>query len=131
MENEETNMQSHIIQNANAESKRKKAKKRFTKEQIHSILHEVAAGEKMTHVCKKYGITTTTFYQWRNEFGGKAIVKPNTKQIKTSEEKSAKSEERLSFEIKRVKILEEENAQLKIMLAEALLDNRRLKENFK
>lgn len=131
MENEEANMQSPIIQNANAESKRKKAKKRFTKDQINSILNEVAAGAKMTHVCKKYGITTTTFYQWKNEFRGKAMVEPNAKQSEALKEKSAKFEEKLSSEVKRVKILEEENAQLKIMLAEALLDNRRLKENFK
>ena len=44
-------------------------KKRFTEEQIVGILHE-AAGSTTREVCRKHGITETTFYRWRAKYGG-------------------------------------------------------------
>jgi len=80
-------------------------KSRFSEEQIISILGEVEAGCKVLEVCRKHNVTPNTFYKWKAKFGGMTVS-----------------------EAKRLKALEEENAKLKAMLAEAMLDNRALKD---
>jgi putative transposase len=78
---------------------------RFTEEQIIGILREQEGGLKTAEVCRKHGISAATFYKWKAKFGGLEIS-----------------------EAKRLRSLEEENAKLKKLLAEAMLDNAVLKD---
>jgi len=78
---------------------------RFTEEQIVGILREQEAGAKTADVCRKYGISDGTFYKWKAKYGGLDVS-----------------------DAKRLKALEDENAKLKKLLAEAMLDNAMLKE---
>jgi putative transposase len=78
---------------------------RFTEEQIIAVLREQEAGVATAEVCRKHGISSATFYTWKAKFGGMDVS-----------------------EAKRLKSLEEENAKLKRLLAEAMLDNVALKD---
>jgi putative transposase len=78
---------------------------RFTEQQIIGILREQEAGMKTADVCRKHGISEATFYKYKAKFGGMEVS-----------------------EAKRLKALEDENAKLKKLLAEAMLDNAMLKE---
>ena len=78
---------------------------RFTEEQIIGILREQEAGMKTADVCRKHGISSATFYKWKAKFGGLDVS-----------------------DAKRLKSLEDENAKLKKLLAEAVLDNAMLKD---
>jgi putative transposase len=81
-------------------------KKRFTEEQIVSILREGESGTATAKdVCRKHGIAEHTFYRWRRKYGGMDVP-----------------------DARRLKQLEAENAKLKKMLAEQLLLNDGLKE---
>lgn len=77
---------------------------RFTEEQI-KVLREHEAGLRTAEVCRKHGISEATFYAWKAKFGGLGVS-----------------------EAKRLRTLEEENAELKRLLAEAVLDNAVLKD---
>jgi putative transposase len=78
---------------------------RFTEEQIIAILREQEAGMKTADVCRKHGISGATFYKWKARDGGRDVS-----------------------EARRLKSLEDENARLKKLLAEAMLDNAMLKD---
>jgi putative transposase len=78
---------------------------RFTEEQIIGILREQDAGVKTAEVCRRHGISSATFYKWKAKYGGLDVS-----------------------EAKRLRALEEENARLKKLLADAMLDNAMLKE---
>ena len=78
---------------------------RFNEEQIIAILREQEAGAKTADVCRKHGISGATFYKWKSKFGGLDVS-----------------------DARRLKILEAENAKLKKLLAEAMLDNVMLKD---
>jgi putative transposase len=78
---------------------------RFTEEQIIAILREQETGAATAEVCRKHGISAATFYAWKAKFGGLEVS-----------------------EAKRLKALEDENAKLKKLLAEAMLDNAILKD---
>jgi putative transposase len=80
-------------------------KSRFSEEQIVAILKEQEAGMKTADVCRKHGISDATFYKWKAKFGGLEVS-----------------------DAKRLKALEDENAKLKKLLAEAMLDNAMLKD---
>lgn len=78
---------------------------RFTEEQIIAILKEHQAGLSAMDLCRKYGISDATFYKWHSKYGGMEVS-----------------------EAKKLKTLEAENAKLKKLLAEQVLDNATLKE---
>lgn len=80
-------------------------RKRFTEEQIIGVLKEHELGAKTADLCRKYGISEATFYNWKSKFGGMDVS-----------------------EAKRLKALEGENAKLKRLLADAMLDNAALKD---
>jgi putative transposase len=80
-------------------------KSRFTEEQIIGILKEHEAGAKVEELCRRRGISGTTFYKWKAKFGGLEVS-----------------------EARRLRALEDENRRLKKLLAEQLLDNAALKE---
>lgn len=69
------------------------------------MLKEQEAGAKTADVCRKHGISEATFYKWKAKYGGMDVS-----------------------EARRLKALEDENARLKKLLAEAMLDNAVLKE---
>jgi len=78
---------------------------RFSEEQIIGILREHEAGIPTADICRKYGISSATFYKWKAKYGGLSIS-----------------------DAKRLKALEDENAKLKKLLAETMLDNAILKD---
>ena len=78
---------------------------RFSDEQIIAIVKEQEAGTKTADVCRKHGISDATFSKWKAKYGGLEIS-----------------------EARRLKALEDENARLKRLLADAMLDNAALKE---
>ena len=78
---------------------------RCTEEQIIGVLREQEAGSATADVCRKHGISPATFYQWKAKFGGLEVS-----------------------EARRLRTLEAENARLKKLLAEAMLDNAMLKD---
>jgi putative transposase len=78
---------------------------RFTEEQIIGILREQEAGMATGDVCRKHGISNATVYKWKAKYGGLDVS-----------------------EARRLKVLEDENAKLKKLLAEAMLDNAMLKD---
>ena len=79
-------------------------KKRYTDEQIIGFLKQAAAGTPIKELCRKYGFSDASFYLWRRKFGGLDVP-----------------------DAKRLRALEGENAKLKKMLAEAMLDIEGLK----
>ena len=79
--------------------------KRHTEEQIIGVLKESEAGTKTSELCRKHGISEGTFYKWNDKFGGLTVS-----------------------EMRRLRVLEEENRRLKHIVADLTLDNRALKE---
>ena len=74
-------------------------KKRFTEEQIIRILNEAEQADNIREVCRKHNLTEQTFYRWRNKYGGMDVA-----------------------EVKRLRELEKENAELKKIVEEQALD---------
>lgn len=79
-------------------------KKRFTESQIVAAIKKQEAGLAVKDVCREIGISDATFYNWKAKYGGME-----------------------ASDVKRMKELEAENAQLKSMYAEASMENRALK----
>jgi len=80
-------------------------KSRFTDEQIIAVLAEQEQGLATAEVCRKHGISQATFYKWKSKFGGMDVS-----------------------DARKLKALETENARLKRLLADAMLDNVVLKD---
>ncbi len=78
---------------------------RFTEEQIIGILKEQESGQRTADVCRRHGISEATFYKYKSKYGGLQVS-----------------------DAKRLRALEAENAQLKKLLAESMLDNAVLKD---
>ena len=75
-------------------------KKRFTEEQIIGFLREADRGVAVKELCRKHGFSEASYYLWRSKFGGMDVS-----------------------DAKRLKALEAENARLKKLLAESVLEN--------
>lgn len=80
-------------------------RKRFSEEQIIKILKESEAGRRTPELCREYGISDKTFYNWRKKYGGME-----------------------ASDVKRLKALEEENRRLKQIVADLTLDKEALKD---
>ena len=80
-------------------------KSRFTEDQIVGVLKEQEAGLAVAELCRKHGVSAATFYKWKAKYGGLE-----------------------GSEARKLKALEDENAKLKRMVAEAMLDNVALKD---
>jgi putative transposase len=80
-------------------------KKRFTEEQIVQILQEAESGMSAKDVCRKHNVSEQSFYRWKAKYAGMGVS-----------------------EVKRLRELERENAQLKQIVAEQALDIRMLKD---
>jgi len=74
-------------------------KSRFTEEQIIQILKRAEAGMSVADICRQNSISDTTFYKWKSKYGGLEVS-----------------------EARRLKLLEQENARLKRLVAEQALD---------
>jgi putative transposase len=80
-------------------------RKRFTEEQIIGVLKEADAGAKTGDLARRHGVSEATIYNWKAKYGGMEVS-----------------------EAKRLRSLEDENAKLKRLLADAMLDNAALKD---
>ncbi len=78
---------------------------RFSEEQIIGILKQVEAGRAVGDVCREHGVGESTYYKWKSKYGGLDVN-----------------------EARRLRSLEDENAKLKRLLADAMLDNAALKD---
>ncbi len=78
---------------------------RFTEEEIIGILKEAEAGAKTAELARRHGVSEATIYNWKAKYGGLEVS-----------------------EAKRLRALEEENAKLKRLLADTMLDNAALKD---
>lgn len=74
-------------------------KQRFSEGQIIGFLREAEAGVAVKDLCRRHGFSEASYYLWRSKFGGMTVS-----------------------DAKRLKVLEQENARLKKLLAEALLE---------
>lgn len=80
-------------------------KKRFTEEQITYALRQNDAGEPVSEICRKMGVSEQAFYRWRRKYAGMGVA-----------------------ELRRLKALEEENGKLKRLVADLSLDKHILQE---
>ena len=80
-------------------------KSKFTEEQIIAILAEQERGMATSEVCRRHGVSSATFYKWKAKFGGMDVS-----------------------DARKLKTLEGENARLKKLLADSMLDNSILKD---
>jgi putative transposase len=80
-------------------------RKKYTEEQIIAVVKEGEAGAGVSDLCRKYGMSDATYYNWKAQYAGLTVS-----------------------DLKRLKALEEENRRLKQIVAEQALDNRALKE---
>jgi putative transposase len=78
---------------------------RFTEEQIIGILKEHEAGVPVAELCRKHGVSNASLYKWKAKYGGMDVS-----------------------EARKLKALEDENARLKKLLADTMLDNSALKD---
>jgi len=75
------------------------ARRKYTEEQIHAILKESEAGAQTAEICRKYGISDQTLYNWKAKYGGMELS-----------------------DLKKLRQLEDENAKLKRIIADQQLD---------
>ena len=78
---------------------------RFSEEQIIGILKEHEAGVSVADLCRKHGVSNASLYNWKAKYGGMDVS-----------------------EARKLKALEDENARLKKLLADSMLDNAALKD---
>lgn len=74
-------------------------KRRFREEQIIAVLREAESGTPVKDLCRRVGVSTVTFYKWKSKYAGMEIS-----------------------EVRRMRLLEDENARLKKIVAQQALD---------
>jgi putative transposase len=74
-------------------------KRRLTEEQIIAVLREAESGTPVKDLCRRVGVSTVTFYKWKSKYAGMEIS-----------------------EVRRMRLLEDENARLKKIVAQQALD---------
>jgi putative transposase len=79
--------------------------RQYTEEQIIAVLKEGEAGASVTDLCRKYGMSDATYYNWKSKYSGMTVS-----------------------DLKKMKALEEENRRLKQIVADQALDIRALKD---
>ncbi len=79
--------------------------RKWNEEQIIGLLKQNEAGVPAVQLCREHGVSESSFYKWKSKYGGLEVS-----------------------EAKRLKALEDENARLKRLLADAMLDNAALKD---
>lgn len=79
--------------------------RQYTEEQIIAVLKEGEAGVKVADICRKYGMSDATYYNWKAKYSGMTVS-----------------------DLKKLKALEEENRRLKQIVGEQALDIRALKD---
>ena len=79
-------------------------KTRYSEEQIIGVLKEAEAGTKLPDLCRKYGISDATYYNWKAKYSGMTVI-----------------------DARRLRQLEDENRRLKHIVADLTLDNQALK----
>jgi putative transposase len=79
--------------------------RQYTEEQIIAVLKEGEAGAKIADLCRKYGMSDATYYNWKSKYSGMTVS-----------------------DLKKLKALEEENRRLKQIVADQALDIRALKD---
>jgi putative transposase len=79
-------------------------KSKYSEEQIIGVLKEAEAGIAVTELCRKYGISDQTYYNWKAKYGGMTVS-----------------------DARKLKQLEDENRRLKHLVADLTLDNQALK----
>ncbi len=82
-------------------------KSKYTETQIVGILKAVEGGRQVKDICREYGISDATYYNWKSKYGGME-----------------------ASDVKRMKDLEDENRRLKQMFAELSLEHKILKDIF-
>ena len=80
-------------------------KSRYTESQIIKVLNEVEGGRKIKDICREYGISDATYYNWKSKYGGMT-----------------------ASDIRKLKELEDENRRLKRMYADLSLQHEALKD---
>ncbi len=80
-------------------------KSKFTEEQVAFALRQAESGTRVAEVCRKMGIAEQTFFRWKKKYGGLGVS-----------------------ELRRLKQLEEENRQLKRLVADLTLDKQMLQD---
>jgi putative transposase len=80
-------------------------KSRYTESQIIKVLNEVEGGRKIKDICREYGISDATYYNWKSKYGGMT-----------------------ASDIRKLKDLEDENRRLKRMYADLSLQHEALKD---
>ena len=80
-------------------------KTKFTEEQIAFALRQAEAGTRVEEICRKFGVSQATFYNWKKKYGGLGVS-----------------------ELRRLKQLEAENARLKKLVADLSLDKEMLQD---
>ena len=78
---------------------------RYTAEQIAFAMRQAESGTAVTEVCRKMGISEQTFYRWKKKFAGIGVA-----------------------EVRRLKVMEEENRKLKQLVADLSLDKQMLQD---
>jgi putative transposase len=80
-------------------------KSKFTEEQIAFALRQAETGTRVAEVCRKMGISEQTYFRWKKKYGGLGVS-----------------------ELRRLRQLEEENRQLKRLVADLTLDKQMLQD---
>jgi putative transposase len=83
-------------------------KSKFSEEQIAYALRQAEAGTKVEEICRQLGVSQATFFSWKKKFGNMGVS-----------------------ELRRLRQLEEENAQLKKLVADLSLDRQMLQDVIK